>query len=150
MLFGFDSFAAQPFATTNPGDGSVLISVNPNNLILDIGLVGVAATSITEIPSADPFLLKTGTVTIRSDVSLIAESTPFILKNSTVTAFTDITINTTNNPLTLSTGTVIINAGANVIPTGLSLNLKSNNSNVITWNDIDPDANNVWVEIKPY
>ena len=149
MLLGFDSFSATPFSTTG-SDNSVIISVNPNNLVLTIGPVNISATSITQIVSPDPLVLGTGTVVIASYANFTLTGSPLTLGTATVTAFTDVAVNVTKNPLTLGNGTVIVTASANVIPDGVAMDLKTKEPGIITWNDIDPNADNVWIEIKPY
>ena len=63
MLLGFDTFARFPFSTVGD-DNSVSVIASGNNLILSIGPVGIAATSIVESSGADPLFLGTGTITI--------------------------------------------------------------------------------------
>ena len=149
MLLGFESFSTTPFSTVG-SDNSVLVSVNPNNLVFSVGPVNISATSITQIVSPDPLDLGTGTVTIISDVNFTTTGSPLTLQNATVTAYTDVTVDATKNALTLGNGTVIVTANADVVPSGVPMTLTTKEPGIITWNDIDPNATNVWVEIKPY
>ena len=56
----------------------------------------------------------------------------------------------TGNALTMATGSVSIIADANITPDASPLTLTVNDASAITWSEIDPGANQTWVEIEPY
>jgi hypothetical protein len=49
--------------------------------------------------------------------------------------------------MTLTTGTVTITADASVTPTGQPITLASGTINAIVWQNIDPNASQVWTPI---
>ena len=49
----------------------------------------------------------------------------------------------------LATGNVVIKLGKTVLVTGEELALASSTADVITWNVIPPNANQIWIPIDP-
>ena len=152
MLLGFDTFARFPFSTVGD-DNSVSVIASGNNLILSIGPVGIAATSIVESSGADPLFLGTGTVTISGTSETGVTGSPLIMATGTVSASGTAQISVTGNQLTILSGTVTISGTSNVSVNGNPLTLDSSNggsTDVIVWNEIIPGANMVWTPIVPY
>ena len=152
MLLGFDTFARFPFSTVGD-DNSVSVIASGNNLILNIGPAGIAATSIVETSGADPLFLGTGTVTISGTSETGVTGSPLIMATGSVTVSATAGVTVTGNQLTITSGTVTISGTSNVSVNGSPLTLESNNggtTNVIVWNEIVPGANMVWTPIVPY
>lgn len=152
MLLGFDTFARFPFSTVGD-DNSVSIAVSGNNLILTIGPVGIATTSIVQTSGADPLFLGIGTVTISGTGQTDVTGSPLIMATGSVTVSATAGVTVTGNQLTINSGTVTISGTSNVSVNGNPLTLDSNGgggTNVIVWNEIVPGANMVWTPIVPY
>jgi len=152
MLLGFDTFARFPFSTVGD-DGNVSIAISGNNLILTIGPVGIAATSIVESSGADPLFLGIGTITISGTGQTDVIGSPLIMATGSVTVSATAGVTVTGNQLTINSGTVTISGTASVSVNGNELALSSNGgggTNVIVWNEIIPGANMVWTPIVPY
>jgi hypothetical protein len=147
MLFGFFSFAEEPFSTAN--DNNVNIQVIGNALSISIGSVGITADSIVEDVDPSQVILGTGTVTITGDsnFTVTGNATSLGIGNFIVTA--DANTSVTGNALTIATGNVSITGTALVNPTGSQLVAGVNNPNVITWENIVPGATMVWTPIDP-
>ena len=58
-------------------------------------------------------------------------------------------VNVTGNQLTLNTGSVTLIGKANVTPDATPLTITVKDATAITWSEIDPNTNSVWVEIDP-
>lgn len=149
MIFGFDSFARFPFATVGD-DNNVNITVTGNTLVVSIGPIGIATTSIIQQSGADPLILGTGTLTISGTSETGATGSPLIMANGTAIASGTAVADVTGNPLTMSTGTVTIVGTADVIINGTPITLNTKQPGIITWNEIIPGATMVWTPIKPY
>ena len=150
MLFGNGTFAELPFASSNPNDGSVNITVTGNLLTLSIGAPAVSGDAANIIIGSDPLTLASALVTITADANVDILATPLTLNSALVTAATSVDITVNGNPLTLSCSDVTITGSANIDVTGSQLTITANNAGVITWNPVIPGANNVWTEIEPY
>ena len=150
MLFGNGTFAELPFASSNPNDGSVNITVTGNLLTLSIGAPAVSGDAANIIIGSDPLTLASALVTITADANVDILATPLTLKSALVTAASSVDITVNGNPLTLSCSDVTITGSANIDVTGSQLTITANNAGVITWNPVIPGANNVWTEIEPY
>lgn len=152
MLLGFDTFARFPFSTVGD-DNSVSIAVSGNNLILTIGPVGIATTSIVQTSGADPLYLGIGTITISGTGQTDVTGSPLVMATGSVTVSGTAGVTVTGNQLTINSGTVTISGTSNVSVNGNPLTLDSNGgggTNVIVWNEIVPGANMVWTPIVPY
>jgi len=152
MLLGFDTFARFPFSTVGD-DNSVSIAVSGNNLILTIGPVGIATTSIVQTSGADPLFLGIGTVTISGTGQTNVTGSPLVMATGSVSVSGTAGVTVTGNQLTITSGTVTISGTSNVSVNGNPLTLDSNGgggTNVIVWNEIVPGANMVWTPIVPY
>lgn len=152
MLLGFDTFARFPFSTVGD-DNSVSIAVSGNNLILTIGPVGIATTSIVQTSGADPLYLGIGTVTISGTGQTNVTGSPLVMATGSVSVSGTAGVTVTGNQLTITSGTVTISGTSNVSVNGNPLTLDSNGgggTNVIVWNEIVPGANMVWTPIVPY
>jgi len=149
MIFGFDSFARFPFATVGD-DNNVNITVTGNTLVVSIGPIGIATTSIIQQSGADPLTLGTGTLTVSGTSVTGVTGSPLIMANGTAIASGTAVADASGNPLTMRTGTVTIVGTASVIIDGNSISLNTNEPGVITWNEIIPGANMVWTPIEPY
>ena len=152
MLLGFDTFARFPFSTVGD-DGSVSIAVSGNNLILTIGPVGIATTSIVQTSGADPLYLGIGTITISGTGQTDVTGSPLVMATGSVSVSGTAGVTVTGNQLTITSGTVTISGTSNVSVNGNPLTLDSNGgggTNVIVWNEIVPGANMVWTPIVPY
>lgn len=150
MLFGNGTFAELPFASSNPNDGSVNITVTGNLLTLSIGAPAVSGDAANIIIASDPLTLASSLVTITADANVDILATPLTLNSALVTAASSVDITVNGNPLTLSCSDVTITGSANIDVTGSQLTITANNAGVITWNPVIPGANNVWTEIEPY
>jgi len=148
MLFGFSSFAEQPFSTASDSN-EVTIQVLGNALSISIGSAGITADAIVEDPDPNRLTLGTGSITITADAnfSVTGNATSLGIGDFTVTA--DANANVTGNALTLSTGNVTVTGTALVNPTGNQLTIDVGNPNVITWENIVPGATMVWTPIDP-
>lgn len=152
MLLGFDTFARFPFSTVGD-DNSVSIAVSGNNLILTIGPVGIATTSIVQTSGADPLYLGIGTITISGTGQTDVTGSPLVMATGSVSVSGTAGVTVTGNQLTITSGTVTISGTSNVSVNGNPLTLDSNGgggTNVIVWNEIVPGANMVWTPIVPY
>ena len=147
MLFGFSSFAEQPFSTVGD-DNNVTIEVLGNALSISIGSVGITADSIIEDPDPNRLTLGTGSITISADanISVTGNATALNIGSFIVTA--GATTNVTGNSLTLGTGSVTVTGTALVNPTGSQLTAKTGGASVITWEEIVPGVDMTWTEIS--
>ena len=147
MLFGFSSFAEQPFSTASDSN-EVTIQVLGNALSISIGSVGITADSIIEDPDPNRLTLGTGSITISADanISVTGNATALNIGSFIITA--GATTNVTGNSLTLGTGSVTVTGTALVNPTGSQLTAKTGGASVITWEEIVPGVDMTWTEIS--
>ena len=150
MLFGNGTFAELPFASSNPNDGSVNITVNGNLLTLSIEYPALSGDAANVIMHSDPLTIASGLVTITADANVDILATPLTLNSALVTAASSVEVTVNGNPLTLRCSNVTIEGGANIDVSGNALTIKANNAGVITWNPVIPGANNVWTVTEPY
>ena len=150
MLFGFDSFATQPFAATSPDSGAVTVNVIKNALQISFGNVGIVADSIVEDVTKNPLTLKFGELTISGDANYTLIKNPLTLGIGNFEVQVSVDAPTTGNALTLTTRAVIVTADAVINPTPTQLNLNVVDPGIITWNNIIPGVNMVWTPIVPY
>ena len=159
MLLGQDAFSAQPFASS-PFLGNATVNVVGAPLTLRIGPVGIETTVINVVASPDPLTLNTaqvGTFTIEG-TAVVPDTdlkVPLTLgtMDATAAASGSAVINPTGlqNQLTLRTASgIVITGNAVVNVTGVPLTLRTNETGIITWNEIIPGANMVWTPIVPY
>ena len=159
MLLGQDAFSAQPFASS-PFLGNATVNVVGAPLTLRIGPVGIETTVINVVASPDPLTLNTaqvGTFTIEG-TAVVPDTdlkVPLTLgtMDATAAASGSAVINPTGlqNQLTLRTASgIVINGNAVVNVTGVPLTLRTNETGIITWNEIIPGATMVWKPIDPY
>ena len=149
MLFGFSSFAEQPFSTASDSN-EVTIQVLGNALSISIGSAGITADAIVEDPDPNRLILGTGSITISADanISVTGNATALNIGSFIVTA--GATTNVTGNSLTLGTGSVTVTGTALVNPAGSQLVANTGKVGVITWERIIPGADMIWTPIKPY
>ena len=147
MLFGFSSFAEQPFSTASDSN-EVTIQVLGNALSISIGSVGITADSIIEDLDPNRLTLGTGSITISADanISVTGNATALNIGSFIITA--GATTNVTGNSLTLGTGSVTVTGTALVNPTGSQLTAKTGGASVITWEEIVPGVDMTWTEIS--
>ena len=148
MLFGFFSFAEEPFSTAN--DKNVNIQVIGNTLSISIGSVGITADAIVEDPVGSQVILGTGSLSITAGANFSVTGNATSLNTGTITVTAGATTNVTGNSLTIATGNVSITGTALVNPTGSQLTANTGEGAVITWNNIIPGANMVWTPLDPY
>ena len=159
MLLGQDAFSALPFASS-PFLGNATVNVVGAPLTLRIGPVGIETTVINVVASPDPLTLNTaqvGTFTIEG-TAVVPDTdlkVPLTLgtMDATAAASGSAVINPTGlqNQLTLRTASgIVITGNAVVNVTGVPLTLRTNETGIITWNEIIPGANMVWTPIEPY
>jgi hypothetical protein len=159
MLLGQDAFSAQPFASS-PFLGNATVNVVGAPLTLRIGPVGIETTVINVVASPDPLTLNTaqvGTFTIEG-TAVVPDTdlkVPLTLgtMDATAAASGSAVINPTGlqNQLTLRTASgIVITGNAVVNVTGVPLTLRTNETGIITWNEIIPGATMVWKPIVPY
>ena len=159
MLLGQDAFSAQPFASS-PFLGNATVNVVGAPLTLRIGPVGIETTVIIVVASPDPLTLNTaqvGTFTIEG-TAVVPDTdlkVPLTLgtMDATAAASGSAVINPTGlqNQLTLRTASgIVITGNAVVNVTGVPLTLRTNETGIITWNEIIPGATMVWKPIVPY
>ena len=152
MLLGIDAFAAQPFSATG-NEGNVTIVATKNQLTITIGPVGQEVTSVIEQAGPDALVLGTGTVTLSTTVDIDSGlKNPLVLGTGTVSVAGNAVVDSgLGNQLIISSGTVTISGNA-VVDSGLknALTLATNESGVITWNEIIPGASMTWTPIVPY
>ena len=151
MLLGFDAFATQPFSASG-NDGNVTVVAEKNRLVLTIGPVGQAVSSVSQSSGADPLVLGTGTVTLSGNAEVDSGlKNPLVLATGTVTVSGNAVVDSgLGNQLIIRSGTVTISGNANVTPDKVPLVLTTKESGVITWNEIVPGATMVWTPIDPY
>jgi len=149
MLFGSDyGFGSLPFASIT-NENNVTINVTKNELSISIGNPGIAADSITEVPTGSQVTLGTGTVTLTADANTSPTGSQVVLGTGTVTVSAGATVSPSGNSLVISSGTVTITADATVDPTGSTLTLATGTAQAITWSEIIPGATMVWTPIDP-
>ena len=159
MLLGQDAFSALPFASS-PFLGNATVNVVGAPLTLRIGPVGIETTVINVVASPDPLTLNTaqvGTFTIEG-TAVVPDTdlkVPLTLgtMDATAAASGSAVINPTGlqNQLTLRTASgIVITGNAVVNVTGVPLTLRTNETGIITWNEIIPGATMVWKPIVPY
>ena len=159
MLLGQDAFSAQPFASS-PFLGNATVNVVGAPLTLRIGPVGIETTVINVVASPDPLTLNTaqvGTFTIEG-TAVVPDTdlkVPLTLgtMDATAAASGSAVINPTGlqNQLTLRTASgIVVTGNAVVNVTGVPLTLRTNETGIITWNEIIPGATMVWKPIVPY
>ena len=151
MLLGFDAFATQPFSASG-NDGNVTVVAEKNRLVLTIGPVGQAVSSVSQTSGADPLVLGTGTVALSGNAEVDSGlKNPLVLATGTVTVSGNAVVDSgLGNQLIIRSGTVTITGNANVTPDKVPLVLTTKESGVITWNEIIPGATMVWTPIDPY
>ena len=151
MLLGFDAFATQPFSAS-ANDGNVTVVAEKNRLVLTIGPVGQAVSSVSQTSGADPLVLGTGTVTLSGNAEVDSGlKNPLVLATGTVTVSGNAVVDSgLGNQLIIRSGSVTISGNANVTPDKVPLVLTTKESGVITWNEIIPGATMVWTPIDPY
>jgi len=151
MLLGFDAFATQPFSASG-NDGNVTVVAEKNRLVLTIGPVGQAVSSVSQTSGADPLVLGTGTVTLSGNAEIDSGlKNPLVLATGTVTVSGNAVVDSgLGNQLIIRSGTVTISGNANVTDLKVPLVLTTKESGVITWNEIIPGASMVWTPIDPY
>ena len=151
MLLGFDAFAALPFSASG-NEGNVTVTVTKNQLVLTIGPVGQAVSSVSQTSGADALVLGTGTVTLTGNANIDSGlKNPLVLATGTVTVSASAVVDSgLGNQLIIRSGTVSISGNANVTPDKVPLVLTTKESGVITWNEIIPGASMVWTPIDPY
>ena len=147
MLFGFSSFAEQPFSTASDSN-EVTIQVLGNALSISIGSVGITADSIIEDPDPNRLTLGTGSVTFTADANLSVTGNATALNIGSFIVTAGATTNVTKNSLTLGTGSVTVTGTALVNPTGSQLTAKTGGASVITWEEIVPGVDMTWTEIS--
>jgi len=159
MLLGQDAFSAQPFASS-PFLGDVIVNPVGIPLNLTVGPVGIETTVINVVVSPDPLELRTaqiGTFTIEG-TAVVPDTdlkVPLTLgtMDATAAASGSAVINPTGlqNQLTLRTASgIVVTGNAVVNVTGVPLTLRTNETGIITWNEIIPGATMVWKPIVPY
>ena len=148
MLFGFDSFAAQPWSTT--GEDQVTVTLTKNQLEINIGNVNIIADSIIEDVTKNQFALGLGTLTISGGATTSITKNPLTLAIKNVIVKVDASANVTKNELTLLTTNVIVTGGATIVPSSVGLNLNTVEPGIITWNNIIPGVNMIWTPIEPF
>ena len=151
MLLGFDAFATQPFSASG-NDGNVTVVAEKNRLVLTIGPVGQAVSSVSQTSGADPLVLGTGTVALSGNAGVDSGlKNPLVLATGTVTVSGNAVVDSgLGNQLIIRSGTVTISGNANVTDLKVPLVLTTKESGVITWNEIIPGATMVWTPIDPY
>ena len=151
MLLGFDAFATQPFSASG-NDGNVTVVAEKNRLVLTIGPVGQAVSSVSQSSGADPLVLGTGTVALTGTAEIDSGlKNPLVLATGTVTVSGNAVVDSgLGNQLIIRSGTVTISGNANVTDLKVPLVLTTKESGVITWNEIIPGATMVWTPIDPY
>ncbi len=151
MLLGFDAFATQPFSAS-ANDGNVTVVAEKNRLVLTIGPVGQAVSSVSQTSGADPLVLGTGTVALSGNAEVDSGlKNPLVLATGTVTVSGNAVVDSgLGNQLIIRSGTVTISGNANVTDLKVPLVLTTKESGVITWNEIIPGATMVWTPIDPY
>ncbi len=151
MLLGFDAFATQPFSAS-ANDGNVTVVAEKNRLVLTIGPVGQAVSSVSQTSGADPLVLGTGTVALSGNAEVDSGlKNPLVLATGTVTVSGNAVVDSgLGNQLIIRSGTVSISGNANVTDLKVPLVLTTKESGVITWNEIIPGATMVWTPIDPY
>ena len=151
MLLGFDAFATQPFSASG-NDGNVTIVAEKNRLVLTIGPVGQAVSSVSQTSGADPLVLGTGTVALSGTAEVDSGlKNPLVLATGTVTVSGNAVVDSgLGNQLIIRSGSVTISGNANVTDLKVPLVLTTKESGVITWNEIIPGATMVWTPIDPY
>ena len=151
MLLGFDAFATQPFSAS-ANDGNVTVVAEKNRLVLTIGPVGQAVSSVSQSSGADPLVLGTGTVALTGTAEIDSGlKNPLVLATGTVTVSGNAVVDSgLGNQLIIRSGSVTISGNANVTDLKVPLVLTTKESGVITWNEIIPGATMVWTPIDPY
>ena len=140
--------------------GNATVNVVGAPLTLRIGPVGIETTVINVVASPDPLTLNTaqvGTFTIEG-TAVVPDTdlkVPLTLgtMDATAAASGSAVINPTGlqNQLTLRTASgIVITGNAVVNVTGVPLTLRTNETGIITWNEIIPGATMVWKPIVPY
>ena len=153
MLLGFGAFSELPFSYSGT-EGNVTVVAEKNRLVITIGPVGQAVSSVSQSSGADPLVLGTGSVTLSGnanvDLTTIGRN-PLVLGTGTVTVSGNAVVDSgLGNQLIIRSGTVTISGNANVTPDKVPLVLTTKESGVITWNEIIPGATMVWTPIDPY
>ena len=127
MLLGQDAFSALPFASS-PFLGNATVNVVGAPLTTIEGTAVVPDTEL-KVP------LTLGTMDATAAASGNAVINPAGLQNQ----------------LTLRTASgIVVTGNAVVNVTGVPLTLRTNETGIITWNEIIPGANMVWTPIEPY
>ena len=151
MLLGFGAFSELPFSYSGT-EGNVTVTAEKNRLVITIGPVGQAVSSVSQSSGADPLVLGTGTVTLSGNAEVNSGlKNPLVLATGTVTVSGNAVVDSgLGNQLIIRSGTVTITGNANVTPDKVPLVLTTKESGVITWNEIIPGATMVWTPIEPY
>ena len=151
MLLGFGAFSELPFSYSGT-EGNVTVVAEKNRLVLTIGPVGQAVSSVSQSSGADPLVLGTGTVTLSGNAEIDSGlKNPLVLATGTVTVSGNAVVDSgLGNQLIIRSGSVTISGNANVTDLKVPLVLTTKESGVITWNEIIPGATMVWTPIDPY
>ena len=151
MLLGFGAFSELPFSYSGT-EGNVTVTAEKNRLVITIGPVGQAVSSVSQSSGADPLVLGTGEVTLTGTAEVDSGlKNPLVLGIGNVTVSGNAVVDSgLKNELIIRSGTVTISGNANVTPDKVPLVLTTKESGVITWNEIIPGATMVWTPIDPY
>ena len=151
MLLGFGAFSQLPFSYSGT-EGNVTVTAEKNRLVITIGPVGQAVSSVSQSSGADPLVLGTGSVTLTGNAEIDSGlKNPLVLGTGTVTVSGNAVVDSgLGNQLIIRSGTVTITGNANVTPDKVPLVMTTKESGVITWNEIIPGASMVWTPIEPY
>ena len=69
MLLGFGAFSELPFSYSGT-EGNVTVTAEKNRLVITIGPVGQAVSSVSQSSGADPLILGTGAVTLSGNANV--------------------------------------------------------------------------------
>lgn len=148
-MFGFGTFANFSFSDVDAA-GNVNMAVIGSQLTVGIGNTTIVADAVTEDANANPLTVAIGAPTIKGLANVSATANPLTVAFGTITVSAAAQVSTSGNALTVATGSVTVSAAALVNPTKTALTVSIGEQGIITWNDVDPNANQVWVPINPY
>ena len=147
-MLGLTSISEQPIATED-FSGNVTLGCNSQSTNSIDWFFYCIKWSISS-PTGEGLTVGFGALTITGDANVTPDPTPLTVGVGTITVSAAANVSVTGNQLTVSSGTVTITAAANVEPDATPLTLNVTSPGIITWNDIDPGASQVWVPIEPY
>jgi hypothetical protein len=147
-MLGHSSISATPIATSI-FDPNVNVTVSGNQLTISVGQAEALAGSVFEV-TGNALRINAGSVTVEADANVSPGGIPFTVAVGQVEVQASAVTSVTGNALTMATGSVSIIAEANVTPDATPLTITVKDATAITWSEIDPGANQTWVEIKPY